>query len=389
MFGLLTTLIQASFAPITISVEGEGYLRFALEGRVVYAKSARLVARDGKLVHEAGAALMPLVAVDENTNSVSVAGDGTIIATPESPKRLPKLLLARFPAGAQSTVDSGYVRFSQKPILGFPGTQGFGTISCVEDKSGGRRVVLANSAGGSILPNGNDKAFPSLTIVGLEKVELEGERCTLSQIADIRGVSAVSESLKKIDMGPTPQAGITQHVSESQIAAKIRQAGFDTASVRFEIKAPIEIRRKTQIVTHEQFLQAALDALSGDKTAWQCQTDGPDFLAPTGALQLKAENVNMSGSVATVTLAVFVNGKRVNSRTLRLTGNFSAGVKAGSAVKVRFVSGGAVGEISGRAKTSGVIGQCVDVMVSFDPSKPPTQHSGTVVAPGVVEVKLS
>ena len=44
---LLTVLAPAQAAPVWVRVEGDGYLRFIRDGRVLYAREAPLVVRDG------------------------------------------------------------------------------------------------------------------------------------------------------------------------------------------------------------------------------------------------------------------------------------------------------------------------------------------------------
>lgn len=85
---LLFVLASAEPAtPLQIRVDGEGYLRFARDGRAVYAPEASLVIRNGQLVHEQGFGFLPPIAVPDRA-SVTIELDGTVRANGQSVGRL-------------------------------------------------------------------------------------------------------------------------------------------------------------------------------------------------------------------------------------------------------------------------------------------------------------
>jgi flagella basal body P-ring formation protein FlgA len=99
--------------------------------------------------------------------------------------------------------------------------------------------------------------------------------------------------------------------------------------------------------------------------------------------------VSTSNGMATVTLGIRVDNRRILGRTIRLTGvALEPAVQAGGSVTVRFVSNGVVVEIAGRVRSSAAIGQTVEVTVNSGEGSGQSTHQGTVIAPGKVEVKL-
>ncbi|RYG75461.1 hypothetical protein EON77_11200, partial [bacterium] len=62
---------------LTVSVDGDGALRFVRNGALVYARRATLHTANGILVNEAGLSLAPRVAVG---GAFSISLDGTIVA---------------------------------------------------------------------------------------------------------------------------------------------------------------------------------------------------------------------------------------------------------------------------------------------------------------------
>ena len=80
MIAALLLATVATTPSLDLRVDGEGYLRLAYDGRIVYAKSARFVARGGRLVTEKGAGLMPMIATP--TGAVAFEAEVTAFRVP-------------------------------------------------------------------------------------------------------------------------------------------------------------------------------------------------------------------------------------------------------------------------------------------------------------------
>ncbi len=389
----LTAITLAPALSLNIKVDGEGYLRFGDRGRVVYAKSARLVVdQDGRLSCSTGQVMLPSIKVPERAEKLGSDLEGHVSAVVSGEKKIiGRIVLACFEPGQQMSEKSGFLSSSARPSLRDAGEQTTGVI----------RVEGGNDASITKQPEQapRQEAAPPATYSGTLKIELPesamvpGDRILLGDIAVISARDEDAIRLKQIDLGPTPVTGATARISKESISAQIRKAGYLPSAVSIQMGATVAVSREGQKITQAQFLEAALktirekvgaaaDGFSGDST-------GPDFIAPKGKLELRTESMAPKDGLLNVVVAVIVDGKRLNSRTVKLTGEaLTQGVKAGQTVKVRLVSSGYVAEISGRVRQNGILGQTVEVTIQYDGPNTTTSHSATVVGSGVVEVKL-
>ncbi|HVL39492.1 MAG TPA: hypothetical protein VM328_08900, partial [Fimbriimonadaceae bacterium] len=108
-----------------VRVEGEGYLRFVRDGRVVYAKEAALQAIDGKLCHSEGAPVIPTISV---AAPFMVNLEGNVVA---GGKSVGRLVLAHFPASASLRPDGPFLVAAERPRLAEPGEGDSGVIRSV------------------------------------------------------------------------------------------------------------------------------------------------------------------------------------------------------------------------------------------------------------------
>ena len=104
-----------------VRVDGEGFLRFVRDGRVVYAKEAELVARDGRLCHRLGPAVIPSITVG-STFEIDLEGNvrsgGVVVG---------RLVLATF-AVPVSKIEEGFLVSPERPKLGNPGEGVIGVV---------------------------------------------------------------------------------------------------------------------------------------------------------------------------------------------------------------------------------------------------------------------
>jgi hypothetical protein len=373
---------QAVPPSISIFVEGEGYIRFAKQGRILYAKSATLVSRNGKVCDASGASLMPLVSAPPDATSIEVDFEGQVtVRTATALAGSGRIVLGLFPEGTASQPADGLLAISGRPKLANPGEGLAGVI-----RAKGSATALAPA---TAQPDGR-----KLRVQIAGSVEVESERISLGSIADIAGPALHKASASQIDLGITPPSNVALRITRDRIVAKLALAGIQGDMLDAAIPAIVEVRRKAQRVEHSRFVEAAVQAVQaklGVQAACESNESQSDFLAPTGALVLRAEDVSASGSSGsfTVRVAVVVDGKRINARNVRLSAQgLELGVQAGSTVKVRFLSGAIVCEATGRAKTGGYVGQTAEVAVTLGEPAVVTIHTGLIKAPGVVEVKL-
>src|SRR5690349_21408730 len=110
---MLTTLVVALTltAPPTlkVTVDGEGYLRFVNQGRVVYASTATLGVVGGQLSHANGSPLLPAVRIPGTTSSLEISLEGEVLATTTTGKStVGRLVLAVFKDGKGLTPQGAF-----------------------------------------------------------------------------------------------------------------------------------------------------------------------------------------------------------------------------------------------------------------------------------------
>lgn len=415
-------------APLKISVDGEGYLRLAREGRAVYAKTATItVTSAGKVISEAGDTLLPTISAPANTQRLEVDLEGNIFAVRAATKSpLGRLVLAIFPEGAVLNEKDGVLLAGDRPKLGNPGEGTSGVIRMVtptkpkptvetkasapvelkslqepEQKPEQKPVLTGpiGSSGSKLEPAKPETVKPALKtgptkIVALASAEVEGDHILLGEIAQVEADAATAQTLNQVDLGDAPILGAKRTVDRARILSRLKAAGFDTEKIELIVPATIEVKRKGQTITQAQFNYAALKAVyesTGIQTEYVPADEiGPDFLAPAGKFALVPETISgVNTDVATVKVAVYVGTARVNSRTIKLKAKVApALVKSGAPVKVFFRAGGATVETQGIARSSGKAGDTISVEVKVVGASEKTLHSGTLMANGAVEVKL-
>jgi flagellar basal-body rod protein FlgG len=120
-----------------VGIQGDGFIQVRRnDGSVAYTRDGSIkVSSTGTLVTANGCTLEPGLTLNEDVQNVAIAKDGTVEVTDLDGKSytLGNLELAKFinPAGLQPIGDNLYVETeaSGAPILGTPGTNGFGEIN--------------------------------------------------------------------------------------------------------------------------------------------------------------------------------------------------------------------------------------------------------------------
>jgi|SRR5579862_9115 len=365
---MIVALALASALSLPVKVDGEGYLRFVREGRIVYATSATLAIQGGVLGSR-GLPLTPAVRVPAQATKLEVDLAGNISAdVPDGRKPCGQIVLARF--DTKLAEDNGFLVTMGRARIGNPGEGLFGVI----------RTTIT----GSGIQTQGPEYVGQPSIVVRKVTEIEGDVVTLGDIGTITAEPATKATLEELAFCSTPSIGIDMAVTASRIEAIAKRAGIE---VRVEVEPPSIVRRKSQTIKQEDFVAVAIKAARasiGFEVPMTCldQPQG-DFRAPLGQFELRAEDVTTSGMQMTVIVGVFIEGRRVNSRNVMLKLDASAQIKAGAIVKIVMKSSGVTVEVPGKTRTGGMVGQSVTVVTDTG-----SVLTGIVLSANTVEVKI-
>src|SRR5579871_6059768 len=126
MTSLCLGLALATTPGLTVRVDGEGYLRFVREGRIVYATSASLTCQNSVLGSK-GLPLVPAIRIPANAIRLDVDLSGNVVASTNLGKTAcGQIVLARFSTPLAS--ESGFLISTTRASLGNPGDGMFGVI---------------------------------------------------------------------------------------------------------------------------------------------------------------------------------------------------------------------------------------------------------------------
>jgi len=387
--------------PLKVRVEGEGYLRFALDGRVVYAKQATLIVSEGHL-RFGSADVLPAISVP-SCEGVNVDLEGHVVATISgSQVQVGQLVLATFPTGTTLLPTGDYLTASNRPTLGSPG----------EGLNGVIRIASAQVDAAS---NKSNKSYPTYTsakpntqhrtpnsnaqrpkpnasarteiILNLDST-VSGESFSLGEIAEIDGDETAKAQLAKVDLGRAPAIGVTRGIDRIFVEAKLRTAGFLSDKYTITVPQGAHLERASQTITGAQMLETAKEAVKaqlGLDMPLHLTSNVADVVAPVGELVIDPKTVMKSGNSISLMIDIRVDDKHVTTRNLTLAPNQGTGegIKPGQMVKLIVRMNGASVEIGGRARTGGWVGETVTVVTDTGAVK-----SGVVTSATTVEVKL-
>jgi hypothetical protein len=363
---ILSAIVLAPSLTLPVKVDGEGYLRFVRDGRIVYASSTTLTVEGGVLGAK-GLPLTPAIRIPANAIKLEVDLAGNIVAVAGASKATcGRLVLAAF--AAKPIDDKGFLISTQRATLGSPGEGTFGVIRSA---------------------NGATAAAPAQFTTGPVRVavnlltETDGDKVTIGDIATISGDTPTRQAVSVISFGNTPSVGMDMPITQTRVQALIKRAGLQA-----DVQVPhgAVIRRKIQLIPHADFVLAATKAAQeklGIGVEMTCTDAFTEFKAPPGAVELKAKDVMSSGTRFTVIVAVLVDGKHVNSRTVNLQADASTQIKPNAAIKILMKSSGVTVEVGGKARTGGMVGQTVTVVTDTG-----SVLTGIVTSASTVEVKI-
>ncbi len=357
MIAVLIALTAGISASTPIQVEGDGYLRFVRNDETVYAKQAEIGWSDGRLVAADGSPLAPLVKIEREPKSLQIDLQGRITAVyPDSAIQVGRLVLATFPDDVRPVVSGSFLRVYADATLADPGDGLAGVIrpwnpgstnapvriptEPVKPEPPQVRTESVVQPQRTVSNHKPDSAFIAgggIEIVFPDTSEVIGESMTLADVADIYAAPDIQAKVQQIPLGNSPVFGVPRTLDRTNIVAKLRGAGFDVAKVRISGPVKIRIKRVGQTITQEMFAQCATESIQAEYPNFvsESQRPVPNLEAPMGELQLVADRPVRSGSNLSVTVVAYVDGKRINARTL-LFSNQSAPVqlKVGDTVSV-------------------------------------------------------
>lgn len=427
MIGLSLMAMFLTPPSLDVRVDGPGYLRFVRDGRAVYATSARLMLHEGRLAHERGYPLLPTVSIAPEATDLAIDRDGTIRALfPEGERVVGRLRLARFQAGPLvHRVEDLFVS-PDRPLLGYPGEDGFGVIASGPapkrnpeaapaqtspsrpseepapasngraTRPGSSRLARPDMASSEANPPALGRpALPSVpadpTSIRLavrEHTEVATTQFTLGDVADILAPAEAAERLRTLILGDTPALGVERLLDPGQIRARLKAAGFDVTAVELAMPARAVVARRGQRISHERFVEVATEAARrtyGDRFEITGAAPGPEMVVPEGSLTLTPERVTGTNREVTVSIGVAVDGKRFNSRTVRLLVDEAptAALRVGQTVTIRVKSNDVVVLTQGTVRRIDALQQTVQVQ-----TREGVAMVGKVAKDGVVEVNL-
>lgn len=374
---MISVFLACSMAlpTVPVAVDGEGYLRFSREGRLVYAKSATLTTSGGFLASDTGAPIAPSLSVPGQPMKLEVDLEGRVRATyRDGAKEIGRLVLAVFDGPAPTPGPGGFLVSTGKARLVNPGEGATGVI-----RMSAQPTQRTSST----------KSTPSIpTRIEVHATsEVTGRQFTLGEIAVIEG----SDALAPIVMGESPALGVERGIDKTRIVSRLKMAGVDPTKIDIRVPANAKVLRKGQKIENERFIEVALEAAKtvAPEATWVPTSNLGTMTAPEGELELVAERTTRNGAQVAVTVGVLVDGRRFNSRTLMLVaGPGAKALKAGAAVRIRVIANGAVVEVAGRTKAPATVGSSVEVTTNASPQMASTTLTGKLVSESLVEVRL-
>jgi hypothetical protein len=392
---------------LQLKVEGDGYLRFFRNGSVFYAKEATVHIRDGKLMSQEGHCLLPTIWVPQGVQCLDVNAKGYVWGYIETHKYpLGRLALAVFPQTAPLVQEGTFWTSKARPQLYHPGEQQTGFL-CATTKGvvsqepayeqGRPQEQLLSSAFKK--PSGHTVAKPPLSstvpqnspqrahIVIHPYSEVGGNTFKLGEIATIHAEPSLNDRLSRVEIGETPIHGAQRGLNLSQIQSRLKMAGFRPSELDISLPENAKVARKGQRIPHEEFVHRALESarsVQGDTFPLLCVSPKQDIVVPLGQVELVVEQVVPNGSTISCTLAIYIDGRRYNARTMVLKKQEPVMVlRPGALVRLVVRANRVRVETTGRIRSPGYLGTPVEVQTSQG-----ALLAGILLEGGIVEVRL-
>ncbi len=407
-------LMVATQVSVGVKIDGEGYLRFARDGRPVYSKTAELVVKDGHVASTLGPYLVPETRVEGDPDALRVTLDGTLYAHYQKGEvKIGRIVLVQFGADVRPIVSEGFLICSGKGTVGDPGSGLLGVVRTVmpdvkavqppsgpEPESGQEEVKvygLESIASEPAKPDHStaEPGSQSFLKAGGVKVTLntdamvDGDTVLLGDVATISANAAFAPKFAAVEVGSTPTIGITANFARSAIERALERAGVSRENIEILGAGYVKVVRAYQQIDQSRFIQAAVELSKPQlgeyvKPAY-VSTTPPPLKAPNGKVTFQLESLKAAGLQAQCIVDAFVDGQKINSRTiaLKIESPVVDAVHPGSVVTVRILKNGIRVETKGTVRS--VDRSTGQVAVEIERSR--AMVYGSVLKDGVVEVK--
>lgn len=329
-------------------------LRFWHEDRVVYAKEASLTIADGSIVHVSGAELAPPIKID--SSSFTVSADGSI--RDASGSTIGQLVAARF---NEEPKGQGLFESESVPRLGKFGDEGFGVVKTGTQASF-VKLHLDEPASQPPQPVSESVPPPSAEFLAAGGVqitlndvtEVDTDEYTLGQVATIYAKADLAAALANMSLGSTPPLGASRLITIDRITTQLRLAGYEADRYRISGSHRPIVRRKGHTITHVELVATAIESARntfGESSTFRQAAAEADLVVNIGEIELVAGEPRASGATLTIRVDVFVDGKKVTGRNVRLiNGSPIASIKNGTTIRVLVIAGAAIVETTGTVR---------------------------------------
>lgn len=386
---ITSILVAAGTLPtLMIRIEGDGFLRFAKGTQIYYARQAKLTATNQGLMAGDGSILIPRLVAPNGTTKLEASMDGTITAQVGSAKKqLGRFVLAIFDQKTSFSKVGNYVTTSVKPTLTNPGEWIAGVIRTTPLVAKTTPATTPQTTQGSKPQTAANTFYkPSAEITVNPTSEIETEKIFLGSIAQIEGDSELAEKLKTVDFGRAPIYGSKRGLTTIHVRATIAAAGIDVRKLKITVPEGAFVERKSQKVdpsTINEAVEEAIKTKFGFEAKVQEKTKMVTYSVPIGKLTFDVSQLNLTNTDISGIVDLAVDGKISNSIRVSYSLPTLSMVKRGDVVRLRLVSNFAKVEVNAKATSNGYLGQLISVQTDNG-----TVHSGTLIGPNIVEVKL-
>lgn len=377
---LFASIILGPVPTLNIKVEGDGYLRFARGTNLLYAKSAIISPSAKGLIASDGSVLAPRVEVPTGLTSLECDLQGNLSGTVSGSKRfLGRLVIAQFSSKPSFVQFGSMLSTLSKPTLANPGEGVAGVIRPVQ------KLASANKpASKAIAAQPFGSSLVSISV--RPQSEVDDEYITLGAIADIEGDTETVEALKKVNFGRSPYFGTWRGLTTVAVKAQIASARFDVKKLEISVPTGAKVARKGQTIEPETFDKAVAEAFKnqfGVETELTQKVKQNAVPIPVGEYVLNIKNLNVREGEVSATAEAKIGNKLVASISLVYNAPGLAQVKKGDKIRLRMIAASAKIEVTAKVESNALLGQ--SVKVSTDTG---AILNGTLVGPGLVEVKL-
>ncbi len=368
LFGVMLSVVSTWQLPV--EVDGEGY--FSLKGskKTTLKKSCTLCVKDNRLSSTQGEVILPEINIPGKPSQLYLDKLGNITGKyGNKSKILGKVALSIFQndeivIGANGLGESAY-------CMVYPGNDGAGFIKILKQNVPGKK------SGGK-----------GIQITLKDYVELDVDGCTLGDIAEIRAPEKKFEELKNILIVSGFQLGREKQISELAVKNRLIVNGLANNTFTIDGAKQCTIKRNCEVIENEAFIDAALDALEeeyGDRDyTLQKNSSQTGIVVSPGNWELTVENVYALGKKINVKVAIYVDGRRKNSRTITFIKKaLQPVVKKNSSVKIKVESGGVCIHLVGKALQDGFLNKYLEVEIEKG-----NCVTGLVKKGNIVEVKI-